>query len=351
MPPSPILGTLVILLGGVFAACYLLPLRAVKCWAYETAWLFYALVGLLAYPSVLGLLTVPDFFGVVASASAGTLLKVFAYGVVWGIGALCWGLMVRYLGIGLGLAVGCGICAATGTLLPPVVSGHAADLVRDAVACRVLAGVVIAIVGIVFTGLAGKLKEMELDDAAKKAAVKEFDFRKGMVLGVISGIASGAINFGLQGAPELERSALDAGASSSWAGMPVLAVVLAGGCLSNVVWAIGSGVVKKWRGGGVFRFSTIPVLHRSTFFNLLCAGAVGVIGVSQFACQKIGEPLMGEMRYVSFAVLMASAIFVSTAVGIASGEWKGTSTRTRLSLFVGVLVLVIGFTVMALGGR
>ena len=334
-------GTLVILLGGVFAACYLLPLRAVKGWAYETAWLFYALVGLLAYPSVLGLLTVPDFFGVVASASAGTLLKVFAYGVVWGIGALCWGLMVRYLGIGLGLAVGCGFCAATGMLLPPVVSGHAADLVRDAAACRVLAGVVIAIVGIVFTGLAGKLKEMELDDAAKKAGVKEFDFRKGMVLGVISGIASGAINFGLQGAPELERAALDAGASPSWAGMPVLAVVLAGGCLSNVVWAL-------WRNAANGTFRDYRSLSPR---NLLCAGAVGVIGVSQFACQKIGEPLMGEMRYVSFAVLMASAIFVSTAVGIASGEWKGTSARTRLSLSVGVLVLVVGFTVMALGGK
>ena len=27
--------------------------------------------------------------------------------------------MVRYLGIGLGLGIGAGLCAATGTLLPP----------------------------------------------------------------------------------------------------------------------------------------------------------------------------------------------------------------------------------------
>mgnify|MGYP003322924405 CR=1 FL=1 len=348
---NQLLGSLVILTGGVFAACYLLPLRAVKGWAYETSWLFYALVGLLVYPSVLGLLTVPDFFGVVFSASAGTLLKVFAYGVVWGVGALCWGLMVRYLGIGLGLAVGCGLCAATGTLLPPVVTGHAADLVKDAAACTVLGGVLVSIVGIVLTGLAGKSKEAELDEATKKAGVKEFDFRKGMLLGVVSGVASGAINFGLQGAPELESAALEAGAASAWAGMPVLAVVLAGGWLSNTVWAIGSGVVKRWRGGVVFRFSTIPVLHRSTFFNLLFAGAVGVIGVSQFACQKIGEPLLGDMRYISFAVLMAAAILVSTAVGVFTGEWKGTGKKTRLLLAAGVVVLVAGFTVMSMAGR
>ena len=334
-------GTLVILLGGVFAACYLLPLRAVKGWSYESAWLVYAIAGLLIYPLVLGFVTVPDFTGVLGAVPLATHLRVFAYGVIWGIGALCWGLMVRYLGIGLGLAVGCGFCAATGTLLPPVVSGHAADLVRDAAACRVLAGVLIAIVGIVFTGLAGKLKEMELDDAAKKAGVREFDFRKGMVLGVISGIASGAINFGLQGAPELEKAALETGASATWAGMPVLSVVLAGGCLSNVVWAL-------WRNAANGTFGDY---RRLSPCNLICAVSVGVIGVSQFACQKIGESQMGEMRYVSFAVLMASAIFVSTAVGLVSGEWKGTSLRTRLSLAVGILVLVVGFTVMALAGR
>ena len=343
---NQLLGSLVILTGGVFAACYLLPLRAVKGWAYETSWLFYALVGLLVYPSVLGLLTVPDFFGVVFSASAGTLLKVFAYGVVWGVGALCWGLMVRYLGIGLGLAVGCGLCAATGTLLPPVVTGHAADLVKDAAACTVLGGVLVSIVGIVLTGLAGKSKEAELDEATKKAGVKEFDFRKGMLLGVVSGVASGAINFGLQGAPELESAALEAGAASAWAGMPVLAVVLAGGWLSNTVWAIGSGVVKRWRSGEVegCGISTI-------FLNVIFASSVGVIGVSQFACQKIGEPLLGDMRYISFAVLMAAAILVSTAVGVFTGEWKGTGTKTRLLLAAGIVVLVAGFTVMSMAGR
>lgn len=338
---NQLLGSLVILTGGVFAACYLLPLRAVKGWAYETAWLFYALVGLLVYPSVLGLLTVPDFLAVVFSASAGTLLKVFAYGVVWGVGALCWGLMVRYLGIGLGLAVGCGLCAATGTLLPPVVTGHAADIVKDAAACTVLGGVLVSIVGIVLTGLAGKAKEAELDEATKKAGVKEFDFRKGMLLGVVSGVASGAINFGLQGAPELESAALEAGASSAWAGMPVLAVALAGGCLSNTVWAL-------WRNAANGTFSDY---RRFSVVNFVAAGVVGVIGVSQFACQKIGEPLLGDMRYISFAILMAAAILVSTAVGVFTGEWKGTGTKTRLLLAAGIVVLVAGFTVMSMAGR
>ena len=59
---------------------------------------------------------------------------------------------------------------------------------------------------------------------------------------------------------------------------------------------------------------------------------------------------MGQMRYISFAVLMASAIFFSTGVGVALGEWRGTSGRTRLCLAAGIALLLVSFTLMSLGG-
>jgi L-rhamnose-H+ transport protein len=60
---------------------------------------------------------------------------------------------------------------------------------------------------------------------------------------------------------------------------------------------------------------------------------------------------MGQMRYISFAVLMASAIFFSTLVGAALGEWKGTARRTRLVLALGLAVLLAAFVAISLGGR
>ena len=44
-----------------------------------------------------------------------------------------------------------------------------------------------ALVGIVLVGLAGMSKEKELPEAEKKAAVAEFDFKKGMAVAVFSG--------------------------------------------------------------------------------------------------------------------------------------------------------------------
>ena len=356
---DPVLGTGVFLLGGVAAATYLLPFRGVKGWAYETGWLVCVIAGWLVFPLVFDACVIPDFRHVLGAASSATLARSFGFGVLWGVGALCWALMVRYLGIGLGLGIGAGLCAATGTLLPPICTGHAADLVATPSARMVLGGVGIALLGIVAVGVAGRLKEGEMSEEAKRKAVAEFDFRKGLVTAVIAGVASAGINFGLQGAPELERAALDAGASPTWAGMPVLTVVLWGGVLTQLVWSICQH--RKNRSFGDYRFldqsnnpnnRTIEQFSPWTLLvNYLLSILVGVVGVMQFVLQKAGEPLMGDFRYISFAVLMSSAVFFSTILGVFLGEWKGTSVRTKVLLAGGIVILAIGFTVMALGGR
>ena len=69
----------------------------------------------------------------------------------------------------------------------------------------------------------------------------------------------------------------------------------------------------------------------------------------QFVLQKAGEPLMGDFRYISFAVLMSSAVFFSAILGVFLGEWKGTGAKTRGALVAGLVVLAasIGIAVVA----
>ena len=373
MEANPFLGTGVFLLGGVAAALYLLPLRWVRGWRYETGWLASVVVGWLVWPLVFDALVAPGLLKIVF-ADPLLVAKTVGFGVLWGVGALCWALMVRYLGVGLGLAIGAGICAATGTLLPPIVTGNAASLVATRSACVVLGGVMVSLVGIVLVGAAGRMKEGEMDEAAKKRAVADYDFRKGLFTAVIAGVASAGINFGLQGAPEWEKAALEQGVNAIWAGMPVLTVVLWGGVLTQLLW-IGFRELREFRGfreGRDLRefndpklpkdpkapkapklpkdpkAPKAPKLPRATIaLNLLLCSITGVVGMSQFLFQKLGEPMMGEVRYISFAVLMASAIFFSTAVGVVLGEWKGVSCRTLAMLGAGLLVLLTAFALIS----
>lgn len=345
-----IFGMMIFALGGLAGATFLLPARGVKGWAYESWWFIYALVGHLICPTVICYLTVPDFANVIASAPGGTIARCVLFGALWGIGGLTWGLMARYLGIGLGLAVGCGLCAATGTLIPPIVQGHAADLVKDAGAVTVLAGVALSLVGIVFVGLAGKFKEDELPAEEKRKAVAEFNFRKGMIFALVSGLCSASMNFGLQSGGAIETAAYDAAVKAGivsagglfpWQGMPVIMVVLWGGFAVSALWCLQQN----------FKNRTFGDYARPSMRNALCCAAVGVMWVMQFVCTKAGEPLMGDLKYISFAVMMSSTVLFSTVIGIVSGEWKGTTLRTKAMLAAGTIVMTVGFIAISLGSK
>jgi len=355
---NSVFGMLIFAAGGLAGATFLLPARGVKNWAYETWWMFYCVVGLVVMPAVICAIAVPDFCGVVGSAPASTLLKCAAFGAIWGIGGLTWGLMVRYLGIGLGLAIGCGLCAATGTVLPPIMNGEASTLIYGADGAVstgkliVLAGVAGSLLGIVFVGLAGKLKEGELPEEEKKKAVADFDFKKGMIVALVSGVCSACMNLGLQSGGVIEQAAYDAavkagviseGAVWSWRGMPVIMVVLWGGFVVQAAW-----VIQQHFKNGTFG----DYLHKGPILrNAVLASLVGVIWVIQFVCQKAGEPLMGDLKYISFAIVMASTILFSTIIGAATGEWKGTGAKTKLFLAAGTLILLASFCVISLGSK
>jgi L-rhamnose-H+ transport protein len=84
--------------------------------------------------------------------------------------------------------------------------------------------------------------------------------------------------------------------------------------------------------------------------NLFFAGLAGLIWTSQFICFKTGEPKMGKLSYVGWSVLFASCILFGTLLGIALGEWRKTSARTRLLLALGLLCLVASSVISGYSG-
>lgn len=336
---NPGLGTLIFVLGGLAGAVFYLPLKREKNWAWESYWLFYAVFALVVAPWILTFAKSPNVIGVLSKAPRDELVKCYLYGAAWGFGGLTWGLMIRYLGVGLGLAVGCGLCSAAGTLVPKMLDNSIGELLKPGAGLVSLVGVAVSLAGIVLVGLAGMSKEGELPDEVKRQAVAEYNFKKGILVALFSGLASAGLGIGLKSGVQIERLALDGGTAVAWKGMPVLVVCLLGGFTVNALWCLFLNLKNKTLGD--YTRKDAPLV--ANLFWALCAG---VLWVCQFVAFKTGEPRMGEQGYVGWAVLMASSIMFSGVLGLMLGEWRGTSRKTR-GLLVAGLVILLGSAVTA----
>ena len=167
----------------------------------------------------------------------------FLFGAMWGAGGLTFGLTMRYLGIALGMAIALGYCAAFGTLMPPIFSGKIVGVIHTISGQMVLVGVLVCLIGIGISGLAGRSKEREMPEEQKKAAIKEFNFTKGMLVATFSGIMSAGMSYGFAAAKpigEATKALLQAKSPGMavFQNLPMLIVVLAGGFTTNFIWCM-----------------------------------------------------------------------------------------------------------------
>ena len=238
MDANPALGVLLHAIGGLAAASFYIPYKRVSGWAWETYWLVGGIFSWIVAPWAFSLAILPQTTEILRDTSRSTLFWTFFFGVLWGVGGLTFGLTMRYLGIALGYAIALGLCAAFGTLMPPLFNGELGEILSHVPGQIILLGVAVCVVGIAVSGRAGIRKESELSEADKKATVAEFSFGRGMAVAVACGVMSASMAYGIAAGKPIAAAALAHGAPSLWQNLPVLIVILTGGFLTNVVWCV-----------------------------------------------------------------------------------------------------------------
>lgn len=369
MTPNPFLGVIFHWLGGLASGSFYVPFKGVRKWSWETYWLAGGIFSWLIAPWVAGFLLSENLLGVLAEIPARTFWMTYLMGALWGMGGLTFGLTMRYLGMSLGMAVALGYCAAFGTLIPPLVKGEFAARLLDTPGGRlVLLGVVVCLAGIALGGFAGIRKEKELA-GAKQSAIKEFNLPKGLLIATFSGIMSACFAFGFQFGEPITRIAAAHGTGPLWVGLPVLVVILLGGLTTNLLWC----ALLHWRNGSAHQYfaATVQPLKGATagggeighaavsglgddapvgspvprLGNWIFCALAGVTWYLQFFFYQMGESQMGDYRFSSWTLHMASIIIFSTLWGIYFAEWKGASPRTRWLVAL-MLAALIGSTVI-----
>lgn len=136
------------LIGAASAACFYAPFKKVKHWSWETMWSVGGIVSWLILPWAISATLLPDFWAYYRSFNASTLLPVFLFGAMWGIGNINYGLTMRYLGMSMGIGIAIGITLIVGTLMTPIINGQFAVLMHTQGDQMTLLGVLVAVIGV-----------------------------------------------------------------------------------------------------------------------------------------------------------------------------------------------------------
>lgn len=342
-------------IGGFASGSFYMPYNKVKQWSWETYWLLGGLFSWLIVPPLAAYLTIPNFMDIILNASGDLLGIVYVLGVLWGIGGLTYGLGVRYLGMSLGNSVILGVSAAFGAMVPPIyydimnVAGVETftDMVNSTGGLIVLAGVVVCLIGIALTGLAGVLKEKELSSEQKSNSVKEFALVKGLIVAIISGVLSAFFNYGLEAGKELAAQAalvpdqLFEGSSHLFANNVTFVVILWGGLTTNLIWCVILSIRNKSYGEYVDKKT--PLVRNYVFSAL-----AGTTWFLQFFFYGMGESKLGNGAS-SWILHMSTIILTANMWGIYNKEWKGTSKKTITTITVGIAVIILSVLIVGLG--
>ena len=333
-----IIGLLIIAVGAFCQSSCYVPINKIKDWSWESYWIVQGVFAWLLLPLLGALLAVPgghSLCELFVSDNSFNILMTILFGVLWGVGGLTFGLSMRYLGVALGQSIALGTCAGLGTIMGPVLLNIFFPQLDalSSLTFAVITGVVVTLLGIAIIGVAGSMKAASLSEEEKKAAVKDFNFPKGLAIALLAGFMSGCFNVGLESGKEINFGDLT---PDMYKTLPATLLVTFGGFLTNAVYCFYQNSKNKTWGDYANR--------RVWMNNVVFCALAGALWYSQFFGLSMGKGFLKEsptLMTLSFCILMALNVVFSNVWGIILNEWKGCSRKTIAVLILGIIVLIV----------
>ncbi|HLY62287.1 MAG TPA: L-rhamnose/proton symporter RhaT [Terriglobia bacterium] len=326
---------MLVLLAGVMNGSFATPMKRVRGWQWENTWLIWSFLGMVIIPLIVATATVPGLFGAYSAAGPAALIRTAAYGMVWGVSAILFGLGVTRVGVALGFAMILGTSASLGAILP-LVRLHREQILATA-GLTTLVGVGIILAGVVACARAGVLRE---SNRSERSAEKYF--AAGILICVLSGIGSSFMSLALNESSQIYRAAEALGTPAAQSLNSVWPILLGGAFVVNAAYC----AFQLIRVGGFARF------RNASAFN---AGLVLVMALlwsgSNFV-YSAGARGLGPLGLIlGWPIFMAAIVLTANAWGLLSGEWKAAGTDSAVWGVAGTVLLIAGIVAVASVGR
>jgi L-rhamnose-H+ transport protein len=332
------------------ANCYA-PQKYVRRWAWEIFWMTQAAWCWLLWPIIGAVITIPHLRQVLAESPHDCMLYAFLLGIAYGVGGTAFNISIRYIGFSLTYSIAVGLSSILGTLVPPLVRGQTGLILSRPGASWVLAGVATGALGIAICGLAGRMKERDLDAGTGNRG--EFCLWKGLTLSLVAGVLSAVYGLALEVAAPVADMAEHYGAGI-WRGNVCYIVVNTGAFLTALAYSLHL----SRRNRSLRELIQIPpaalkrVAGRQLSRNYALALLTGTLWYGQFFFYNLGHVRLGQ-RYAfsSWAIHMILLVMFSNLLGLAFREWKDSSGWTRIIVGMGIAVLCGAVIMLTYGNR
>ena len=338
-----VLGFTLLLLGAVCGGSFGLPSKFVKKETpWETLWGPFFLFVTILLPTAVFPCIAKGLFATCAKAGWGIVIWPVAFGFLWGLGSMTLGLSFAFIGLSLAYAINYGAQIATGGLGPFLI--HNPEELTKPHGYVIMAGVGVCIVGVVVCARAAILKSQSQASGGEGGETMPTGNKliKGLVVAFCSGILCACYGIAFSyGSKVMAISAEEFGNAGWRTAFVVSALILWGGSVSATGYCIYKLCKNKTWGS-----LTAPGIGRVLIIALIMAllhdGAILFYGVGASKLGALGAA-------VGYAAFMSFAIMVGNVNGFLTGEWKGASKQSMGWIAAGILVLMVGVSVLARG--
>lgn len=298
-------------------------------------WAVFSLLSLVVFPWALALLFVSHLGAVYRSLSPSLLIAPIGFGMCWGAAQILFGISCARLGLSLAYAIIVGMGAALGMLVPMLATQGSA--LRRSTLFLVLAGILLMAIGIAFSAWSGRLREMQTEEAGHHGG----GYRTAILLAILCGLMAPMLNYSFAFGQEIARRSVALGNSPLLAAYAVWPIGLAGGFVPNAAYSF--YLLRRNRSWADFK-RPFPDLSLSTSMAVLWMGAFAIYGMSAAVLGGLGTSI-GWGLFQIFMIMTASLS------GLLTGEWRRTSSKSRVFLATGMFFLLVATLLLTAANR
>ncbi len=329
-----LLSLVLVLMAGFFQGTFGLGMKKFAPLAWEAYWLIFAVVGMVTIPFIWASIVIPDLTGAISAVPKDKMMWSMVFGACWGVGAILFGLSITYIGVSLAYGITMALAAAIGSLIPLIQNFTPHPSVP-----WIIGGIAVMVAGVAVITKAGIMRDraqgeegMAIDGIQRGKL-----FYLGVIFSILNGLFAALLNVGFVRAFDAKDAAIEQGALPRNASLAAWCVVLIGGCVINVLYAIYLLIKNK-------SFKTYKTAGASK--GVIWALITAVLWFAALGTYGQGAAIMGELGpVIAWTMFLALALVISSFWGLKTGEWKGMTQPLNV-LLIGDLVLIVSWCLL-----